>query len=36
MNLNDLVDCVSQNIPKANRSNIYRTLRSFNISQIPQ
>ena len=36
MDLDDLVDCVSQNIPKANRSNVYRTLRSFNISQVPQ
>jgi transposase-like protein len=36
MELDDLVDCVSQNIPKANRSNVYRTLRAFDINQVPQ
>jgi len=29
MDLDDLVDCVSQNIHKANRSNVYRTIRAF-------
>ncbi|MFT7860911.1 MAG: integrase core domain-containing protein, partial [Sulfurimonas sp.] len=36
MDLDDLVDCVSQNIPKANRSNVYRTLRASRISQVPK
>ncbi|KIM04749.1 MAG: integrase, partial [Sulfurovum sp. PC08-66] len=36
MELDDLVDCVSQNIPKAKRSNVYRTIRAFGISQVPQ
>jgi transposase InsO family protein len=36
MDLDDLVGCVSQNIPKANRSNVYRTLRAFNINQVPK
>jgi hypothetical protein len=36
MDLDDLVDCVSQNIKQANRSNVYRTLRAFGISQVPQ
>ncbi len=36
MELDDLVNCVSQNIPKANRSNVYRTIRALKISQVPQ
>jgi len=36
MELDDLVDCVSQNIPKANRSNVYSTLRAFGINRVPQ
>lgn len=36
MNLDDLVDCISLNIPKANRSNTYRTLRDFGINITPQ
>ena len=36
IDLDDLVDCVSPNIPKANRSNVYRALRAFEISQVPQ
>lgn len=36
MDLDELVDCVNQNIPKANRSNAYRTLRAFEINQVPQ
>ena len=36
MDLDDLVDCVSENISNANRSNVYRTLRAFNISRVPQ
>jgi transposase-like protein len=36
MDLDNLVDCVSQNIPKANRSNVYRTIRAFGINQVPQ
>jgi len=36
MEIDDLVDCVSQNIPKANRSNVYSTLRAFGINRVPQ
>ncbi len=36
MELDDLVDCVRQNIPKANRSNVYRTIRAFGINQVPK
>ena len=36
MNLDDLVDCVSESIANANRSNVYRTLKAFNISRVPQ
>jgi len=35
MDLDDLVDCVNQNIPNANRSNVYRTLRDLKINQVP-
>ncbi|SFV63466.1 Mobile element protein [hydrothermal vent metagenome] len=36
MNLDDLVDTVSTVIPDANRSNVYRTLKSLGISSIPE
>lgn len=36
MDLDDLIDCVSEKIPNANRSNVYRTLRAFSISKVPQ
>jgi len=36
MDLDDLVDFVSQSIPKANRSNVYRTLKEFEINKVPQ
>ena len=36
MELDDLVDCVQENIPNANRSNVYRTLRAFEISTVPK
>jgi hypothetical protein len=36
MDLDDLVDCVSQNIKEANRSNVYHTIRAFKINQVPQ
>jgi hypothetical protein len=34
--LDDLVDSVLPSIPKANRSNIYRTLRAFDINRVPE
>jgi transposase InsO family protein len=34
--LDDLVDSVLPSIPKANRSNVYRTLRAFNINRVPE
>ena len=36
MDLDDLADTIKDVIPRANRSNVYRTLRDFGISQIPQ
>ena len=36
MDLDDLSDTICDVIPHANRSNIYRTLKSFNINQIPK
>jgi len=36
MELDDLVDTVEEMIPHANRSNIYRTLKSFDINKVPQ
>lgn len=36
MELDDLVDTVEEMIPHANRSNIYRTLKSFEINKVPQ
>jgi transposase-like protein len=34
--LDDLVDSVLPSIPKANRSNVYRTLRDFDINRVPE
>lgn len=34
--LDDLVDSVLPSIPKANRSNVYRTLRGFDINRVPE
>jgi len=34
--LDDLVETVLPNIPKANRSNVYRTLRAFDINRVPE
>lgn len=36
MALDDLVDTASDSIPNANRSNVYRTIRDFGISQVPK
>ena len=36
MELDDLTDTVVTMIPHANRSNIYRTLKSFEINKVPQ
>ena len=36
MELDDLTDTVVDIIPNANRSNVYRTLKSFNINKVPQ
>jgi len=36
MELDDLVETISSIVPNANRSNIYRTLRNFDISRIPK
>jgi transposase InsO family protein len=36
MELDDLVDSVLPTIPKANRSNVYRTLRDYEINRVPQ
>jgi hypothetical protein len=36
MQLDDLFDCVSEYIPKANRSNVYRTLVDFGINRVPE
>ena len=36
MELDDLVDCVLPSIPRANRSNIYRTLVAFDINRVPE
>ena len=36
MHLDDLIDTVSTVIPRANRSNVSRTLQSLGISQIPE
>ena len=34
--LDDLVDSALPSIPKANRSNVYRTLRAFEINKVPE
>ena len=34
--LDDLVDSVLPSIPKANRSNVYRTLRDFDVNRVPE
>jgi len=36
IDLDDLVECVRHTIPKANRSNVYRTIRAFGMSQVPK
>jgi len=36
MELDDLTDTIQTNIPHANRSNIYRTLKAFDINKVPQ
>lgn len=36
MELDDLTDTVEEMIPHANRSNIYRTLKSFDINKVPE
>ena len=36
MELDDLVDSVLSSIPKANRSNVYRTLKFFGVNRVPE
>jgi transposase InsO family protein/DNA-binding transcriptional regulator YiaG len=36
MELDDLTDTINDVIPNANRSNIYRTLRAFDINRVPE
>ena len=36
MELDDLTDTLSDVIPNANRSNVYRTLKAFDINRVPQ
>jgi transposase-like protein len=36
MELDDLTDTIVEVIPNANRSNVYRTLKSFDINKVPQ
>jgi len=36
MELDDLTDTIVSIIPHANRSNIYRTLKAFEINKVPQ
>ena len=36
MELDDLVDSVLPTIPKANRSNVYRTLESYGVNRVPE
>ena len=36
ISLDDLTDTVTSVIPDANRSNVYRTLKEFNISRVPK
>ena len=35
MELDDLTDTIASFIPNANRSNVYRTLKAFNINKVP-
>jgi hypothetical protein len=36
MELDDLTDTIADVIPNANRSNVYRTLKAFDINRVPQ
>ena len=36
MELDDVVDSVLPSIPKANRSNVYRTLKFFSVNRVPE
>ncbi len=36
LELDDLLDSVLPSIPKANRSNVYRTLRDFGVNRVPE
>jgi len=36
MKLDDLTETISSAIPNANRSNVYRTLKSFDINRVPE
>jgi len=36
MEQGDLTDTIVTNLPHANRSNIYRTLKAFDINSVPQ
>lgn len=36
LELDDLVDSILPSIPKANRSNVYRTLRDFGVNRVPE
>ncbi|MBT3812587.1 MAG: hypothetical protein HOF98_07240 [Gammaproteobacteria bacterium] len=36
LELDDLVVSVLPSIPKANRSNVYRTLRDFDVNRVPE
>ena len=36
MELDDLTETISSAIPNANRSNVYRTLKSFDINRVPE
>jgi hypothetical protein len=36
MAIDDLVDMVSPAIPKANRSNVYRTLKAHGVNKVPE
>jgi hypothetical protein len=36
MELDDLTDTIVDTIPNANRSNVYRTLKAFDINRVPK
>ncbi len=36
MELDDLTDTMGNTIPNANRSNVYRTLKAFDINRVPE